>query len=250
MVARRNVATTSDVTLAGFAFSSSRIALGGLRPDGTVEAHLLEVGGGEIRLVFTIETDAVTEAFLPAAGGLIIRDSEGILRTYGPAGALIDQFDPGSSEVPPSGYAFDGEARIAIVTENSEQAGSDVLIVDLNAQTVQKLPTFGEVQNGTFARGGDILVLQSSDGAVNLWDVATDTFAGTIWAGTGVGFGAPWYDETSDSIWVASSNELVRLPLDPAIWTEQACRVAGRDLTQQEWDRFVPGGGTVQSACT
>ena len=248
MVARRNVATTTDVTLAGFAFSGSRIALGGLRPDGTVEAHLLEVGGGEIRLVFTIETDDVATAFPPVAGGLIILDPEGILRTYGLAGELIDEFDTGFTGISDR-LAYDDEARIAFVTQDSGQGFGAVSIVDLNDHTVRRLPTFGEVRNIGFARGGEILVLQSSDGAVNLWDVATDTFAGTIWTGTGTGFGAPWYDDATDSIWVASSNELVRLPLDPAVWTEQACRVAGRDLTQQERDRFVPGGGTVQSAC-
>ena len=30
-------------------------------------------------------------------------------------------------------------------------------------------------------------------------------------------------------------------PLDPAQWLALACTIAGRDLTQEEWDRYLPG---------
>jgi WD40 repeat protein len=32
-----------------------------------------------------------------------------------------------------------------------------------------------------------------------------------------------------------------RYPLDPGIWTDFACAVAGRDLTEEEWTRYLPG---------
>ena len=92
---------------------------------------------------------------------------------------------------------------------------------------LRALPSFGQVENIGFARDGEMLVIQSFDGAVNLWDV-----------------------EASDSIWVLTSEDIVRLPLDETVWHQRAFEAAGRDLTQDEWDRLVPGGGPVQSACT
>jgi hypothetical protein len=84
---------------------------------------------------------------------------------------------------------------------------------------------------------------------VNLWDVDKDAFVGTLWTGNGVGFGSPWYDEATDSIWVAASDEIVQLPMNKDVWRERACQAAGRNLTQDEWDRLVPGGGLVRLAC-
>ena len=31
-----------------------------------------------------------------------------------------------------------------------------------------------------------------------------------------------------------------RYPLDPAVWLATACRIAGRDLTRDEWRTYLP----------
>jgi hypothetical protein len=33
----------------------------------------------------------------------------------------------------------------------------------------------------------------------------------------------------------------IRWEFDPAAWAQRACDVAGRTLTQDEWNRFLPG---------
>jgi hypothetical protein len=33
----------------------------------------------------------------------------------------------------------------------------------------------------------------------------------------------------------------LRYSLDPVDWLREACTVAGRDLTREEWDRYLPG---------
>jgi hypothetical protein len=48
----------------------------------------------------------------------------------------------------------------------------------------------------------------------------------------------------------SSSGELLTFSLDPDRWVEQACDFVGRDLTQAEWDQYVPGDGPPTSACT
>lgn len=66
---------------------------------------------------------------------------------------------------------------------------------------------------------------------------------------TGINLGG-WYDEESDSLWVSDGTRLLKLPLNPDVFVERACEVVDRDLTQLEWDTFVPGGGDVQSSCS
>jgi len=74
---------------------------------------------------------------------------------------------------------------------------------------------------------------------------------GVLWDGSGSRHqNPPWSDEASNTVWVASSGQLLQLSVDPERWVERACEIVGREFTQDEWDRFVPGGGEAQSACT
>lgn len=46
--------------------------------------------------------------------------------------------------------------------------------------------------------------------------------------------------------WPRRSKEI---PLDPARWVAKACEIVDRDLTQEEWDRLVPGDEPFRSVC-
>ena len=37
--------------------------------------------------------------------------------------------------------------------------------------------------------------------------------------------------------------------LDEAHWQAQACAAAGRNLTQEEWDRYLPDAGPRRATC-
>lgn len=58
-----------------------------------------------------------------------------------------------------------------------------------------------------------------------------------------------WSDETTHTIWVGIGNEIVQIPVTPEGWAARACEIVGRDLTQDEWDRWVPGDQALRSAC-
>ncbi|MFT7649043.1 MAG: hypothetical protein ACI8Y4_003799 [Candidatus Poriferisodalaceae bacterium] len=49
--------------------------------------------------------------------------------------------------------------------------------------------------------------------------------------------------------WVSSSGKYLQIPLNPERWIERACEIISRDLTTDEWDRFVPGDELVRPAC-
>ncbi|MDH3683166.1 MAG: WD40 repeat domain-containing protein, partial [Acidimicrobiia bacterium] len=129
-------------------------------------------------------------------------------------------------------------------------SAAGAFIVHPERREVTIVPTFGPVSSLAFARDGAVLAIGTADGSVRLWDVEREVSRGVLWrSGVGISNGA-WYEEESDSIWVVvSDTQLVRLPLDPDIHLDRACEIVGRDLTQEEWDRFVPGGGPVRSTC-
>ncbi len=51
----------------------------------------------------------------------------------------------------------------------------------------------------------------------------------------------PWYDESTDSVWVATSDKILRFSLEPTRWVERVCELVPRELTPDEWERLVPG---------
>ena len=115
---------------------------------------------------------------------------------------------------------------------------------------MQQLPERNAVANLGFAHDGQLLVITGFDGTVTVWDLERNAPAGLVWDGTGVRPSSPsWYDPTTESIWVYTSARLLEIPLSPERWVERACDVVGRDLTADEWERFVPGDEPVQSAC-
>ena len=93
-------------------------------------------------------------------------------------------------------------------------------------------------------------MIQGLDGSVRLRDIDARLTTPIIYQGDGAPRSTPWYDEASDAVWVASSDRLVRLPLGSDAWRERACDRVGRDLSQDEWDRLVPGGGPRIATCS
>ena len=87
-------------------------------------------------------------------------------------------------------------------------------------------------------------------GTVRLWDVTRSEFGGVVWRGSGGVVGSPsWYDEATESIWVAVSGKVLQIPLNPERWVELACESVGRPFTPDEWDRYVPGDDPLWDAC-
>lgn len=125
-----------------------------------------------------------------------------------------------------------------------------VAIVDPTTSDVAVVLGVDNAVSVGFVRDGELLVIVEQDGTVRLWDVARGESIGVLWAGLGSASASPpWYDATTDSVWVATSGKLLRFPLDPDRWVEKACELVGRSLTQDEWTSYVPGDGPPQSAC-
>jgi WD40 repeat protein len=247
---RISAASQDGVAGRAGAHTEGREAIVGERPDGTDEVVLVNTEPGEFEVLLTVaEADDAVGAYPAPGDGLYVMLSDGRLRTYDSSGSMTSEIPTGLFNL---SFATGDETsgRLAFGGFWGELP-TGAVIVDPASSQVQVLPDVGRVANLRFVRDGELLVVISLDGTVRLWDVESGEFAGVIWDGTGANPGnALTYDEATDSLWLFSSGRLLRLPLDPDRWAERACEIAARDLTQEEWDRYVPGDEPLQTSCS
>ena len=125
-------------------------------------------------------------------------------------------------------------------------ANSAVYVLDTEIWEPVAGPTVvhdGPVLQVEWLADGRTVVTSGLDGMVSLFDVERGLVRGrplpaSADAGEGVTFLVP---VPSDEL-VALSGERTgrRYPLEPSAWLEEACAVAGRNLTRAEWDRYLP----------
>jgi serine/threonine protein kinase/WD40 repeat protein/DNA-binding winged helix-turn-helix (wHTH) protein len=207
-------------------------------------ATLVNVARGELEATVVVDAPDVSTAHPTGDGGMYVFLADGTLRTYDSVGVLTNELSTGAEDV--FLITFDpASGKLAL----ANLFGSS-WIVDLESGDVQLLAANDLVVNLGFARNGELLALTSPNGTIRLWDVARGASAGVIWDGSGAVVASPnWYDEETESLWATSSGKLLQIPLNPDRWIAAACDLLARDLTQAEWDQFVPGEQELQSAC-
>jgi WD40 repeat protein len=94
---------------------------------------------------------------------------------------------------------------------------------------------------------GRTLVTMSDDGNLRLWDVATHKLIGApIPVSTGGGT-AEFFPDGTHVLGDFGTTGVI-WNVDPAAWEAQACRIAHRELTRQEWSDFL-GQRTYRPVC-
>ena len=213
--------------------------------DGSRVVDLVRLDGDEASVVFRRPAPDAVEVHPTTDGGVHVIDPVGTLTTYGPTGEVVGTIE---TEVERVGFiAVDpASGNLALVAGPEE-----LVIVDPARGVLDRSPDVGLISTLGFGRDGEVIALTLRDGTVRLWDVAQGQYAGLVWSGSGQASTASpsWYDEATDTMWVASSGKYLGISLDPSGWVERACDLVNRDLTQDEWDRFVPGDAPPQPAC-
>jgi WD40 repeat protein len=112
-----------------------------------------------------------------------------------------------------------------------EQLGRPVLAMPAPVSSISFDPT-----GSTFATGG------GSGGFVKLWDTKTLQQLGTAFPGeAGKWTNAAFTPDGSSLITLYENGRGSVWPADIRAWKAHACRVAGRNLTREEWSRFISG---------
>jgi WD40 repeat protein len=214
-----------------------------IRPDADDNqvASLISVERDAAGIRFTVSAPLVNSVHPALDGGLYVFNVDGSLDIYDAEGEATGRIETGArftadATMDPS------TGRLAVGTS------AGVIVIEPLTGEVEQLPGKTSVANFGFARDGQLLVISGFDGTVRVWDLDRGEPAGLVWDGTGVAssFSPSWYDSSSDSIWVFTSGRLIEVPLDPRRWVERACDIVGRDLTRDEWVRYVPGANDAE----
>jgi WD40 repeat protein/DNA-binding SARP family transcriptional activator len=98
----------------------------------------------------------------------------------------------------------------------------------------------GAVLSASFSPDGSMLATSASDGTIALWDTGSAKQLGAPLTGP-PGPAVAAFDPTGHTLATAFLDGTVLLwDVDPASWRARACAVAGRRLTPQEWQEFLP----------
>lgn len=96
-------------------------------------------------------------------------------------------------------------------------------------------PTADVLQCVGFSPDGNTIVGATDSGDVFMWDLVTGQLIGDQ-----VSAGALCVEFSADGRNVVTGGTRVRVQaVDPALWADAACGVAGRSLTEDEWARYV-----------
>jgi len=98
------------------------------------------------------------------------------------------------------------------------------------------------VLSAAFSPDGATLATGSRDGSILLWDIGTGRPLGAPLAGEGGWITALAYAADGQTLLAGSTTTAItRWDVSPSTWAAHACRIAGRNLSVDEWAQYLPG---------
>jgi WD40 repeat protein/energy-coupling factor transporter ATP-binding protein EcfA2 len=223
----------------------------------TVAAH---VGGGNVILwdvagrrprgaplaADSLRNHAVP-AFSPDGRTLVTGGRDGQIRFWDPASGRQVGDTVAAHTDAVIGLAFSGDGtRMASVS-----ADGRLLLWDPRTRGVAGAPLTGGsgiIRRVAFGPDGRSLAATSDNGTVSVWDLASRQQVGRpLPAHTDLALGVTFVDRGDTMVTSSWDGSLIFWDLRPASWAAKACALAGRNLTREEWRRFI--GGDYRRTC-
>jgi WD40 repeat protein len=98
----------------------------------------------------------------------------------------------------------------------------------------------GEVLELAFSPQGEVLASGGSDDIIGLWESATGQAVGALTPGNGAGIGALEFDREGTLLASGGGDNTIRFwEANLDAWKRHACAIVRRDLSEDEWRRYV-----------
>ena len=94
----------------------------------------------------------------------------------------------------------------------------------------------------SFSPDGSVLASSGTDSKIFMYDLATGgLLGGAFGPDRNSWLYAEYRSDRNELVGYFDDGSLVRWDVDPKSQVRTACKIAGRDMTQREWDRLLPG---------
>jgi WD40 repeat protein len=138
--------------------------------------------------------------------------------------------------------AFSPDDRLLVAGSSA----GEVLIWNLatDPPVVERLSVLpGSISALTINRDGSLLAVASSTGAIAVWDLSGNTPAaiGHIQGADSWIWSLSFASDGTSLIALDDIGVVSLWDLSPASWQLRACTIANRNLTREEWERYIPG---------
>jgi DNA-binding SARP family transcriptional activator/WD40 repeat protein len=216
-----------------FSPDGSRLYASGFGPTAVFDTH---TGA----LIGELEGEGIL-AVSPDGGAVMIRDDRTAVR-------IVDLDDPHASrrlEMPAvvldGAFSPDGSQVVTAAGDRAWiwSAVTGVLWDAMEGHT-------GDVKSAAFRPNGD-LVTAGEDGALITW--AMNDWTASFRDSKKIGTEALIPRDERTLVFELPDGDVIGIEADPDIWVEQACAIAGRGLSEQEWEG-VFAGRPYDPACT
>jgi WD40 repeat protein len=226
-------------TAGGTSFSADGVHVAAVAPD--ARTAVWDVAIGEV------VAEGRTEAGATSVGW----SGNGRLLVTGGGTGRLRGWDPGSLEETVAIPLAEGSSISGVTPVAGEDrvvatvASGEVAVVDLGGEhAVGKPFRWGgtALRGGTLSPDGRILAALGVNGNLRLWDVPSHTVLGPGLRAFPRGDSARLVFTGDDELvtWDGVGAAL-RWRVDVGAWAETACILAGRQVTEDEWDQYLPG---------
>jgi WD40 repeat protein len=226
-------------TAGATAFSPDGDRLAAVGSDGGTAVW--DVRSGEVVADGRTEAGATSVGWSGDGRSLVTGGATGTLRAWDGASLEEATTVPLAAGSPISGVesVAGGDRVVATV------ASGEIVVVDLgDGDTVGKPFKWGgtDLRGGLVSPDGRLLAAMGTNGNLRLWDVPTHTVLGPGLRAfaPGATSGLVFTGDDELATWDGEGAAL-RWRVDVDAWAETACGLAGRPVTEDEWEQYLPG---------